>query len=200
MINTSNIQETLINNLIALRKASGLTQIELGEKINYSDKTISKWEKGDSCPNIEAICRIAVFYGITVDELLTEGVQAEEQSANVKQRKYSKIVISMLAVVSVWIIAMTVFVSELLMGYKQPWLIFVFAPAVSAAVLLVFNSMWGNKRLNYILLTVMLWTLLTTIYLSALEYAHILWVIYLIGIPIQAAIILWSQLKRRRGK
>jgi transcriptional regulator with XRE-family HTH domain len=198
MINTNNVQETLINNLIALRKSSGLTQIELGDKINYSDKTISKWEKGDSCPSIEAICKIANFYDITVDELLSEGINNEQRSVEVKQRRYSKLIISLLAVIAVWFIASMVFVSRFLSHTPGAWLIFIHAIPVSFAVMLVFNSMWGNRRLNYIIISGMVWSVLTSVFLSMLHDASVMWIIYLIGIPIQVAIILWSQMTRKR--
>ena len=200
MINTFDVQQTLINNMIALRKSNGLTQVELGEKINYSDKTVSKWEKGDSCPNIEAICRIANFYGITVDELLTEDVNTGGQMAEVKQRKYSKLIISLLAIIAVWTIATMAFVSFSLMHNSVPWILFVAATPVTALVVLVFNSMWGNSRYNYLIVSILLWTTLTTIFLSDLKYVSVSWVIYLIGIPIQLAIILWSQLTAKRSR
>lgn len=200
MINTNNVQQTLINNMIALRKSNGLTQVELGERINYSDKTVSKWEKGDSCPNIEAICRIANFYGITVDELLTEDVRADGQVAEVKQRRYSKLVICLLAVITVWIIATILFVSGSLSSHSAPWQLFVAAVPISSVVVLVFNSIWGNQRMNYVILSIFLWTTLTTIFLSNLKYVSVSWVLYLIGIPVQVAIILWSQLTRKRSR
>lgn len=200
MSTTNNVQETLINNLIALRKSRGLTQIELGDKINYSDKTISKWEKGDSCPNIEAVYKIARFYGVTVDDLLSDDLQQEHSVSAQRQRNYSKVIISLLAVMAVWVIATIIFAVCLLKSFSMPWLIFVIATPASAVVALVFNSMWGNTRYNYLIISILLWTLLTSIFLSALEYVSVLWVIFLIGIPIQVAIILWSQLKYQKRK
>ncbi len=200
MSTTNNIQETLISNLTALRKSRGLTQIELGEKINYSDKTISKWEKGDSCPNVEAVYKIARFYGVTVDDLLSEDFEQDKETAVQRQHNYSKLIISCLAVMAVWVIATIVFAALLLKSTPMPWLIFVFAAPASAVVALVFNSMWGNTRFNYLIISILVWTLLTSIFLSALEYVKVLWVIFLIGIPIQIAIILWSQLKHQRKK
>lgn len=195
-----NVQETLISNLIALRKARGLTQMELGEKINYSDKTVSKWEKGDSCPNIEAVYKLARFYEVTVDDLLSEDFRQEKSTAEHRQRRYSKVIISCLAVMAVWVIATIIFAVMLLKSSPTPWIVFVLATPASAVVALVFNSMWGNTRYNYLIISLIVWTLLTSIFLSALEYVRVLWVIFIIGIPIQIAIILWSQLKRQKKK
>ena len=184
--------------MIALRRAKGLTQIELGEKINYSDKTISKWEKGDSCPNVEAVYRHAKFYDVSVDDLLSADFKNESAgNAARRQRRYSKLIISCLAVIAVWIIATVIFSVSLINATPAPWTVFVSAMPVSAVVVLVFNSMWGNTRYNYLIISILLWTLLASIFLGALEYARILWVIFLIGIPIQISIVLWSLLKKR---
>ena len=200
MNTNNNIQEILVNNLIALRKSRSLTQIELGEKINYSDKTISKWENGDSCPNIEALYKIARFYEVSIDDLLSEDFQTEGRRIAENQRNYSKLIISLLAVMTVWVIATIIFVAISLLDFKNAWMIFIIAIPASAVVALVFNSIWGNTRLNYLILSILLWTLLTTVFLSALKYVEVLWVIFLIGIPIQVAIILWSQLKHQKKK
>jgi transcriptional regulator with XRE-family HTH domain len=195
------IQDILIANLIALRRHRGLTQIELGEQVNYSDKTISKWENGDSCPGIEALYRLATFYGVRVDDLLQEDfspgapISAEEARAE-KQRRYSKLVISLLAVMAVWVIATILFVAGMLNGEPMVWLFFIDAIPCSCITLLVFNSLWGRARMNYLIITVLLWTLLTAIYLHVHLYQ--LWAIFLLGIPVQIAVILWSQLKRGR--
>lgn len=197
---SNNIQEILISNLISLRKSRSLTQIELGEKINYSDKTISKWENGDSCPNIEAVHKLAKFYDVSIDDLLSEDFQIDKKIVAEKQRSYSKLIISLLAVMTVWLIATIIFVAISLLDVANAWMVFIIAVPESAIVSLVFNSIWGNTRFNYLIVSILLWTLLTTIFLSALKYASVLWVIFLIGVPIQIAIILWSQLKRKKKR
>ena len=200
MSTNNNIQDILITNLISLRKSRSLTQIELGEKINYSDKTISKWENGDSCPNIEAVHKLAKFYDVSIDDLLSEEFQIEKKIIAEKQRNYSKLIISLLAVMTVWVMATILFVAASLLEFSSAWMAFIIAVPASAVVTLVFNSIWGNKRFNYLIISILLWTLLTAVFLSALKYVRILWVVFLIGIPIQIAIILWSQLKRKKKR
>lgn len=194
------VQEILMANLIALRKASGLTQIELGEQVNYSDKTISKWENGDSCPGIEAVSRLASFYHVRIDDLLKEDFApyatytAEEEKQD-RQQRYSKLVISLLAVMAVWVIATILFVAGMLRASGMAWHYFIDAIPCSCITLLVFNTLWGRQRMNYLIVSILLWTLLTAIYLHVQLYQ--LWAIFLLGIPVQIAIILWSQLKRK---
>ena len=50
---------TIASNLIRLRLAAGMTQAELGEKLNYSDKSISKWERGDVTTDVFVLMQIA---------------------------------------------------------------------------------------------------------------------------------------------
>ena len=60
------------SNLIRLRTAAGMTQAELGEQLNYSDKSISKWERGEAIPDAAVLKRMSEIFGVTVDYLLNE--------------------------------------------------------------------------------------------------------------------------------
>ena len=54
----------------SLRKEKGMTQSELAEKMNVTDKAVSKWERNLSCPDINSIPKLAEILGISVEELL----------------------------------------------------------------------------------------------------------------------------------
>ena len=183
--------------IAALRKKKGYTQAELAERLSLSNKTVSKWENGDSCPNIEALYRLAEFYGVRMDDLLRADFRVDmpvrqEQA----RRRYSKLVITMLAVVAVWCVALMLFaVLAWDVSVVREWLCFIYALPVSFITVLVFNSLWGNRRHNYLIISLLLWTLLTTVFLQFLS--HRLWMVFLLGIPIQIAVVLWSQLKKQ---
>ncbi len=199
------LQQILITNLIALRKDRGLTQIELGEQVNYSDKTISKWENGDSCPNIEAAYRLAVFYGVTVDDLLREDFLAGRASASVSEapeegkppRRYNRNVIGLLAIMVVWAVATVLFAILRLtpVGVKA-WIVYPWALPSSLIVALVFNSLWGNRRKNYAIISAMVWSLLTALFFT-IAFPR-LWTLFLLGVPAQITVVLWSQLKKKK--
>ena len=59
-------------NIAAYRKNAGLTQAGLAEKLNYSDKAVSKWERGDSIPDVLTLMALAEQFGITVNDLLVD--------------------------------------------------------------------------------------------------------------------------------
>jgi len=59
------------SNLIKLRTRAGMTQAELGEKLHYSDKSVSKWERGESVPDAYVLKCIAELFGVSVDYLIS---------------------------------------------------------------------------------------------------------------------------------
>lgn len=63
------LKEIVGENLTELRKNKKLTQFELAEQLNYSDKSISKWENGDNLPDLETLNELCNFYGVTLDYL-----------------------------------------------------------------------------------------------------------------------------------
>ncbi len=198
------INEIISANLVKLRKKNRLTQAELAEKIHYSDKSISKWEKGESCPSISVALEIAKFYGLTLNDLVDPELKTEEIAVPQKKpQNYSYLVITLLACSVVWLVATIAFIyGTLISTGSNPWLSFIYAIPVTCIVLIIFNSLWGNRRLNYLIISVFTWTLLTAIFLGVMvasNYTYILWSIFILGIPIQISTILWSQLKRREG-
>ena len=72
----------LQNNLIDLRQEKGMTQKDLAKTINYSDKVISKWERGESQPNIEAISILAEFFNVSIDFLVGKDVTVSQNEGS----------------------------------------------------------------------------------------------------------------------
>ncbi len=201
------LRKIIANNICELRKKSGLTQIGLAEKLNYSDKAVSKWERGDSVPDVGVLKQLADLFGVSVDYLLT----ADHSLAAVKPdkiRKNNHLVISLLSMMIVWTVATLVFVilgmvpwNSLDEPLTRIWLVYVYAVPVSAIVLIVFNSIWGNHRLNFLFVSILVWSILLSVYLTLLMLNVVthLWLVLLLGIPAQIIILLWSRLKFRHN-
>lgn len=187
-------------NLTKLRKHNKLTQLELAEHVNYSDKSVSKWETGETTPSVEILKVLADFYNVTIDDILSPNFEPAKHFTT-KERRYSKFTISLLAIVTVWLVATIAFVFTDFI-YKtstHPWMLFIFAVPCTFVVSIIFNSLWGKKTWNYVLISLLLWTGLTTIFLTILVYGGMnIWGIYLIGIPLQVSIILWIKIKKKR--
>lgn len=192
-----NIRKTLSKNLIFLRKSRNLTQGQFAESINYSDKTVSKWENGDAIPDTETLYSISIFYGIKIDALLTENLQEtynKRKTTNHKQN-VNKIIITALSVILVWLVAIVAYVQVRIVFDLNYWRIFIWAIPVTMILLLIFNAIWGKRLYTFIIISALVWTLLLALHLQLMKIAD-MWPIYFVGIPLQVATILWSQLKK----
>lgn len=188
------INEILSSNLIKLRKYFKYTQAELAEKLQYSDKTISKWETGEIIPSLENLIKICELYDVTLDEITKP--LPDEMFSGVHKYNYqiqNEIIITTLAIVAVWLIMTIIFVYSQIINGINNWIVFVWALPISCLTALYFNKIWGKRKFVFIILSIFLWSLITSIFLQFLKYN--LFPIYFIGIPLQAAIILWSNLK-----
>jgi transcriptional regulator with XRE-family HTH domain len=196
----NDIKTTVAGNIAALRKAKGLTQLDLAERLSYSDKAVSKWERGESLPDVATLVELADLFEVPLDALVRSSDAASQAvltpSPLSAARKRNRIVISSLGVLLVWFFAVLAFVIlSALTALRGEWIVFVGAVPVSMVVLLVFNSIWFNKRRNYLIITVLMWSLLTTVHLLLLLLGYHAWQLYLIGIPAQVIIILWSSFR-----
>ena len=198
-------------NIAAYRKNAGLTQVGLAEKLNYSDKAVSKWERGDSIPDVLTLMALAEQFEITVNDLLVDpnalpsdsDSKLEKAMTQVSEkalkRKANKSVILALSTTLVWFVALLVFVVmssfELLDPYS--WLIFFYAIPANAIVLLSLRSAWHDFRWNQMLISLIVWGSLLSIFMVIyVAYNYNFWKIFLLGIPGQIAIFLWFRMFR----
>lgn len=189
------IKQVIADNIAELRKELHLTQAELADKMGYTDKAISKWERAESIPDIGTLKEFADLCGVSLDYLVQKE-HVEQRSALSKQARSNRMVISLLAAAAVWLIATVLFVYLKIFGVANDWLVFAGAVPVTMIVLLVFNSIWGNIKHNYVIISVLVWSSLAFAYFMLMKYN--LFLIFLIGVPIQVMIILWSQIKTHR--
>ena len=195
-------------NISNLRKRQGLTQAGLAEKVNYSDKAVSKWERGESVPDILTLVALAEVLGVTVDDLLQDPDALPENTGAVQQvmdqvvqktlkRKANKRIIVQLSSLLVWFVALFVYVVLSSVGVPKSWLAFFFAVPADAIVVLSLRSAWRDFRSNQVLISVIVWGCLLSIYMTLLVLWNVnVWRIFLLGIPGQLAIFLWFRLFR----
>ena len=193
----NDLKHIIANNIVILRKSKKLTQVEFAEKLNYSDKTVSKWERAESLPDIIIIKQIADLFGVTVDYLLNEHSKNEKLIVvnHDKKSKINKIPLTLLATSPVWGIATLIFTLILIFSSKYVWFVFYICVPLTLLIFLIFNSIWGEKRNNYLIVSLFIWSILLCIYLCLIKYN--IWQIFFLGIPGQIAIILWSALKKK---
>lgn len=195
----NDIKTTVASNLIALRKSKGLTQADVANALNYSDKSVSKWEHADSLPDISILSALADMYGVTLDYLTHE--DAEEQLAYVngkhKPDRERQLTIEILAVTIILLCSTVAFVYGYCFREVQYvfWQAYLWAIPASSILLLYFNCVWHKNILASIILkSILLWSLLLCIYLQFFDYK--LWMIFIIGVPIEAIFILSGNLTK----
>ena len=197
------IKAQLGANIATFRKRSGLTQAALAERINFSDKAVSKWERGESIPDVLTLVELARVFDITVDDLLKDHNALPEHIGKVEQamgkavektlkRKANKRIIEMLCSILVWFVALFVFVICALWDIPKTWISFFYALPIDCIVLLCLRSAWRDFRSNRWLISGIMWGVLVSVFASAWLFAgRNIWLIFLLGIPGQAAILLW---------
>ncbi len=195
------IKKIIAKNIIELRHSKDITQAQLAERLNYSDKAISKWERGESVPHISILKEIADIFGVTVDYLISESHPETDISNNTKDndnwKRRNRVMITGISILLVWLLATFAFVVvRFIIGARDwNWLIFLYSLPCSFIVWLVFNSAWFNKRRNFLIVSILMWTALSSIYFSFLMFGLNIWLVFVIGVPAQAIILLWSGIR-----
>ena len=205
------LKDQIGKNIAAYRKRSGLTQAGLAEKLNYSDKAVSKWERGESIPDVITLAQLAEQFEITVNELVADpDVLPGDNPGNLEKamtqvsekalkRKANKNIILGLSSILVWFVALLAFVilSSFPVLEKYSYLLFFYAIPANAIVLLSLRSAWRDFRWNKGLISAIMWGSLLSIHVSLLVFLNFnFWKIYLLGIPGQVAIFLWFRMYR----
>ena len=191
-------KKVVAGNITRLRTSMNLTQAQLGEKLNYSDKSISKWERGESIPDVFVLKKIADLAGVTVDYIINPHSDDEEIQPNKTEgRRYSRRFITLTVLAGIWALAVLLFVILWIAGIVN-WLIFVYAIPISLITLLVLNSVWGDRSWNLYIISGLVWGIICSVYLTALKYNW--WQLFLLGIPAQIIIIFAFSIKRKPKK
>ena len=192
----SELKLVTASNIIKLRTGAGMTQAELGALLNYSDKTISKWERGEAIPDAYVLTQMAEIFGVTVDALLSSHDKWEPapDPNEVPERSYSVNMIIAVAVLGVWTLALTAFVALWLAGIIR-WQIFVVALPVSILTYLVLICVFGKRRHLQYVIGLFVFSLFVAVYLLFLHSNP--WQIFLICALAEVLVFLSCNIKKR---
>ena len=205
-MDTEKLKYIIGKNIAVYRKHIGLTQAGLADKLNYSDKAVSKWERGESTPDIATLAQLAQLFEVTVDTLIQDPDALPEDAGTVQQvmgrvvektlkRKANKNIILGLTSILVWFVALFVNVVLSGLGLPNSWLAFVYAIPADAIVMLSLRSAWRDFRWNCGLISTIMWGCLISLYMTLSIFAGInFWRMFLLGVPGQIAILLWFRM------
>lgn len=186
-----NLNFIIGKNLTYLRKYNKMTQLELAEKLNYSDKAISKWENGESVPSVEVLYKLSKIYNVSLDSLVGEK-PTNEPAVITQTHKKKRFIITMLSVLAVWFVAVLFYIAFDIFSDINLWILFCWSVPATMIVSIVFDAVWNKHRLLFWLVTGLIWSILLCTSLQFFNYN--VWQILFIGIPLQIGTILWAKL------
>lgn len=191
-------RSNIARNITAYRKRCDLTQAQLAEKIAYSDKAVSKWERGEGIPDTLVMLQLCEIFNVTLNDLIADKVK--------KQAPYflrNRLIITILSSLLVWLVAVIAFVIGGLIdpdcGYL--WLCFIYAIPVTFIVLVVFCAIWGKRWMKFSAITGLIWSICLGIFLPIRLFKPLDadWMVFLIGIPIEILFIFFFLLKKKEN-
>ena len=179
------LRKTVAKNIAAYRKAHHDTQLDLATKLNYSDKSVSKWERGESLPDVYILSQIADLYGVSVSALIGE-IQPPEES-----KPHYHMVILLLSLALTMAVATLLFSMFMICKVPYPaWMFFVYALPVCSIICIVFTSLWWGILWQGVSVSALIWTLGLSLYLSfELENVSL---IFLVCAALQVLTVLWE--------
>ena len=179
-------------NIISLRTKAGMTQAQLAELLNYSDKSVSKWDRAEAVPDAYVLKHMSEIFGVSVDYLLSSHNDWEPISQKQKRRYRSEIIV-LISMAGIWTLAFFIFIIGLILGHML-WLVFIYAVPISLITLLVFNSVWENGKRNYYIVSTLVASIFVMVYLTLLRWNP--WQLLLLIIPAELIVFLAFRVKK----
>ena len=185
-------------NIAEFRRRAGLTQLELADKLNYSDKAVSKWERGESIPDVLTLLQMSQVLDVSLDQLVHGSpLLKKPKLPKIRRYKADKRVVQMLCSLLVWFLGLLVYVVLSSCGVPKSWIAFAYCVPVNAVVLLCLRSAWRKFNWNKSLISMIVWGVVAGFWLTMLVFARVnLWRVFLLGIVGQIAVFLWFKMLR----
>lgn len=199
------IDENIANNIIKLRKLNNMTQSDLAAMLQYSNKTISKWERCESTPDIGVLLEISRLFNVSVDFLVKEHEESEFESENKekKQDLLRNILVAVLWCIAAYFVATVVFIYSHLAKTSYAdncWISFIIAFAVCCLIVSLSSRKHGYVICGLITNSLLVWTTITSIFcITFVRGMSNVWMLYLIGLPMQAALFTSFFMKKQKA-
>ncbi len=178
-------------NLCHYRKQLGLTQTELAERLNYSDKSISKWERGDGLPDLYVVSCIAELFEVTVNDMISPKVYKKPLLSR------NKLLTTVLAIGTAWLVAVFLFfVLQVSKPDFPAWFFYIYALPISAVIAIVFSYLWWNKLSRFVSVSALIWSCAVCVMLTFLSTPRI-WLIFVVAGVVELLTVLWFLRKKQ---
>ena len=189
-----NVKEIIRENLINFRKDNKLTQMELSERIGYSDKAISRWETGEVTPDVETLNALSELYNVPISAFFEKHDKKALMTKRGKNLQMgNKMAVSLVSIIAVWVLVTMLFIG---LNYSIPqnpnWLCFIWAIPITFVLAIIFNAIWGKRGWTFVFVSCLVWTTILAVYLQLLVLSLHIPLLFIGGAPIQVCIILAS--------
>ena len=188
------LNKIIAENIAFLRTTNKMTQLELAEKLNYSDKAVSKWERGESIPDVRVLMSIASIFGVNINYLVED--HGLEELPLIPKKKINVKVVTIISVVGLWTAALLAFLVCQMAANMQIFDIFVYTVPATFIMLIVFNCIWNEKKrfFNFILISLLWWDALLTVWYISPAWVSVFW----LGAPVQIIIALGFMIVKKK--
>ena len=187
------------SNLINLRPAAGMTQAELGVQLNYSDKTVSKWERGEAIPDAYVLTELSDLFHVTVDYLLSshDAWQSPEEIRKANEPMYSSDIIIAVTILGIMTASLTAFVIGWICGIIE-WRIFLVGLVLSAVAFLVLDCIFNHARYLKPAMIVLIISVFVLVYFLLWDFKP--WQIFLLLVPAITIALLSTHINKKPKK
>ncbi|MBQ9227858.1 MAG: helix-turn-helix transcriptional regulator [Eubacterium sp.] len=191
-MNEQEFKNTVAGKIAYYRKKAGLTQGQLAEVLSYSDKSVSKWERGDGLPDAYVLYKIADYFGVTVNDLISESDPVKADKTKERRR-----FVPVLSVGLAWLTASVVFflLKVLVPTLPKEWLSFIYAIPVSFIIATVFSTLWFDLLARCVSVSGIIWGVFVSVLLT-FPIAKVLYLIIICAV-FQIIVILWFVMRYR---
>lgn len=190
------------NNLTKLRKEKGLTQIQLAQMFSYSDKAISKWECGETLPDLETLKSLTDYYGVTLDYLVhNDSEENQEYYQKPKKAPVNTVAIAVIFSMIAPLLCVALYIALQLSIQYNYWMAFLWWIPIDALILFIFAWIWWGKKIRSLFGIILSWTSVVFTYLELgidlpNQIGWNIWEIILIAIPLTIAFVLWARVRK----
>ena len=187
------LKQNVAQNIYFLRTANNMTQSELGAKINYSDKAISKWERAEGLPDVFVLTKLGELFGVSVDYFLCEHNEQDRRVVDTRPIKNTKKLINQTVLLGIVAVAVLLVVTLYLTRGVVYWQLFIYSLPVLFTVQIVLSAVWWKGRGAFVCTSLLCWSVLLIIYVAM--YSGNMWQLFFIGVPVQLIVFLCYKMR-----
>lgn len=183
------LRKTVAKNIAGYRKAHHDTQLDLAGKLNYSDKSVSKWERGESLPDVYILSQIARLYGVSVSALIGEIEPPRESKPH-----YHMFILLLSLALTLAVATLLFCIFQICNVPYRAWLFFIYALPVGSIICIVFTSLWWGIFWQGVSVSALIWSLGLSLYLS-FPFEHVS-LVFLVCAAMQVLTVLWEGFRK----